>query len=164
MTELVFHATPYDITARGFYFKDADDFERKYKKHLPVEEYSIEFIDGEPEDYALFDTLGITQATLEKFLDEVVLLDDHDKAALYYIKAYVDPRMPLEDALLLVEDEVRVREGDAKDYAYEYVEAIGGVSELRPILERYFDYEAFGRDLATEFEFAGETFATDYSG
>jgi len=32
------YANPYDITAHGWYFSTAEDFEKKFKKHLPVED------------------------------------------------------------------------------------------------------------------------------
>jgi len=58
-----FHATPYDITASGFYFKDYDDYKKNYDLHLPVEEYEIQFIDG-PSDYGqkVLDNFPLEQA------------------------------------------------------------------------------------------------------
>lgn len=50
-------------------------------------------------------------------------------------------------------DDVFYVEGDTvSDLAYNYIEETGGVGELgQDTLERYFDYEAFGRDLAFDF-------------
>jgi len=40
---------------------------------------------------------------------------------------------------------------DAKiEYAYQYVEEIGMLADVPSVLERYFDYEAFARDLFLE--------------
>ncbi|MCE7044717.1 antirestriction protein ArdA, partial [Dyadobacter sp. CY312] len=33
------------------------------------------------------------------------------------------------------------------EYAYEYVDQTGLLSEVSPTIQRYFDYEAFARDL-----------------
>lgn len=145
--KLRFHAQPYDPSRRGFYFNDYDEYEEKYKKHLPTEEYELEFIDGPSEDADLFSALKVDQMSLEQFLDDVVTLSEHDKAALYYVatNGYGDD---LDDMLKKVDDEVRVMEGDSKAYMEEYVDSMGGVSELgKKTIEMYFDYERFGRDL-----------------
>lgn len=148
------YANPYDTSARGFYFSSAAEFEKQYKAHLPVEEYEIEFIDGSSEDAKLFDALRVSQAfDLERYFDEIVALNDHDKAALYYYLKYYDSSADLDDALRAVDDEVRVFEGDVKAYAENYVDDMGGVAELgKKLVEQYFDYEAFGRDLAYDLD------------
>jgi len=148
------YANPYDISAKGWYFKDADDFDAKYKKHLPVEEYEIEFIDGTREEADLFKAMGVNQGNVREFLDVIGQLDnEHDQAAFYYVveqypsKHKSDPEGWAE-ALEKVEDEVRVMEGDSKAYAEEYIDNIGGVGQLdKKTVEMYFDYEAFGSAL-----------------
>ena len=47
----IYHATPYDVSAIGFYFKTYDEYVEKAASHRnahgsPVEEYEIQFIDG----------------------------------------------------------------------------------------------------------------------
>jgi hypothetical protein len=57
MTKLF--AQPYDISAYGFYFETAAEYEEKADKLLnsygqPVEEFEMQFIDGEGIDSELF--------------------------------------------------------------------------------------------------------------
>lgn len=154
--EITMHATPYDITARGWYFNDADDFDKKFNKHLPVEEYEIEWIDGSEDDRELFEALDVNQATLEKFFELVDELNEHDKAALYYLLRHrgMGRGEDLDDMLQMVDDEVRVMEGNSKDYVIDMIDDAGGVGNLfsKDVQERYFDYEAFGRDLAYDMD------------
>ena len=153
MSELVFYANPYAYDARGFYFSTAQEYERKYKKHLPVEEYGIEFIDGSSADADLFRVMSVNQATLEAYLDIVEDLKDYEKPALFYYLDSYDPGADWDDALKAVEDEVRVREGGAKEYAESYIDDIGGVGELGDdIAARYFDYDSFGRAVKMDLD------------
>ncbi|MBW2672229.1 MAG: antirestriction protein ArdA [Deltaproteobacteria bacterium] len=148
MEETVLYANPYDITAGGFYFRSAEQFEAKFRARLPVEEYEIEFIDGSSEDAALFGAMGVYQGpSIARFFDEVVTLEEWEKPALFYV---MDNHgvTDLDEALLLVRDEVRVMEGRMKDYVENLIDDLGGVGELgKNNAEMYFDYETFGRDL-----------------
>ncbi len=153
MTELRFHATPYDTSARGFYFSTGDELAEKFEKRLPVEEYEIQFIDGDMEDAQLFQAMGVHQGNIGDFIDLVDELEEHEKPALFYYLSFYNPGAEWDDAIRAVEDEVRVHEGDVKSYAEEYVDSMGGVGELGPELgERYFDHERFGRDLAFDMD------------
>jgi hypothetical protein len=56
------YAQPYDISANGFYFDTVDDYNEKATKLLnsygqPVEEFELQFIDGESIDADLFKVL-----------------------------------------------------------------------------------------------------------
>ena len=80
-----YHATPYDISAAGFYFKDYDDYNTQAATHKneygdPVEEYEIQFIDGD--NYKLFSALSVNQANLKQWFDDYENLDGEE-----YIKA-----------------------------------------------------------------------------
>ncbi|MEM9211537.1 MAG: hypothetical protein AAGA63_08615 [Pseudomonadota bacterium] len=60
------HAQPYDLAAKGFYFESAEEFDTKSKSNRneygqPVEEYEIQFIDGEDIDCDLAKAIGIHQ-------------------------------------------------------------------------------------------------------
>ena len=154
MNDIVLYANPYDITANGFYFSSAEEFDKKFKKRLPVEEYEIEFINGSSEDAALFGVLGINQLNLEPYFDDIVDLDEHDKVALFYLAdMYSGGLDDWDDALLKVRDEVRVMEGTVKDYVENLIDDLGGVGHLAgDSVEMYFDYEMFGRDLGFDLD------------
>ena len=145
---LKLYASPYDITAHGWYFSSEEEFEKKFKKHLPVEEYELDFIDGSDEAATLFKILKVHQANIAEFfsrLDDFEALNEHDQAALHFLMEEANVTADLDKALKLVEDEVRVMEGTAKDYAYEYIESVGAIP--KNLVDSYFDYEAFGRDV-----------------
>ncbi len=79
-----YYAQPYDLSATGFYFEDAETYETKRASLTndygqPVEEFEIQFIDGEAIDAQLFKALSISQATILAFMEKVEEWDDADK-------------------------------------------------------------------------------------
>ncbi|MCB1563899.1 MAG: antirestriction protein ArdA, partial [Alphaproteobacteria bacterium] len=67
-------AQPYDISANGFYFETEEEYNERASKLLnsygwPVEEFEIQFIDGESIDCELFRALGIHQGNFAAYLE-----------------------------------------------------------------------------------------------
>ncbi|MEM8896931.1 MAG: hypothetical protein AAGC85_02460, partial [Bacteroidota bacterium] len=67
-----YHAIPYDINAYGFYFSSLGEYQEKSAKHTniygqPVEEYEIQFIEGDYPD--LFRALAVSQSTLHLWFE-----------------------------------------------------------------------------------------------
>ena len=88
MTQL--HAQPYDLSASGFYFESFEEFTEKSSNHRnmfgqSVEEYQIQFIDGEAIDCALAESVGINQVNIQKFIEISDLWSEDDK--LRYVLA-----------------------------------------------------------------------------
>src|SRR3989442_10857884 len=82
MTQLF--AKPYDISANGFYFSSFEEYQSKAALtrndfDYPVEEYEIQFIDGDSLDAHLFEALGINQGNLGAFLDACEDWNDEQK-------------------------------------------------------------------------------------
>ncbi|MCE8000997.1 MAG: antirestriction protein ArdA [Rhodobiaceae bacterium] len=82
MTQL--HAQPYNISATGFYFETVEEFDRKAKVNRNrhgqhVEEYEIQFMDGEDIDCALAKAWGVNQANLAGYFSAVEDWDEHSK-------------------------------------------------------------------------------------
>ena len=80
MTTTLF-AQPYDISATGFYFESAEEYEGKAVKAVndygqKVEEFEIQFIDGEDIDTALAKAWSLSQCNFAAYLDAV---DDWDE-------------------------------------------------------------------------------------
>ena len=78
------HAQPYDISANGFYFETAEEFQAKFKDNKndygdPVEEYEIQFIDGEDIDVDLQKAWGLNQANYADYLDAASDWDEDQK-------------------------------------------------------------------------------------
>lgn len=71
---IVLHAQPYDITATGFYFSTAEEFDEKVARLTndfgdPVEEFEIQFIDGEQIDCEMAQAISINQGNFRGYLD-----------------------------------------------------------------------------------------------
>ena len=78
------HAQPYDLAASGFYFDSAESYAAQaatlrndYGQR--VEEFEIQFIDGETLDAQLFAALSVNQANLGAFFEAVAAWDDDQK-------------------------------------------------------------------------------------
>ena len=74
MTQLF--AQPYDLAAEGFYFDTAEDYSTKAKPLRndygePVEEFEIQFIDGESIDCDLANAISLNQANFARFFEIV---------------------------------------------------------------------------------------------
>lgn len=159
------HAQPYSLDASGFYFDGLDDYQTKYDINKdrygnPVEEYEIQMIEeDETGDAQLFEACGIDQATLELWFDDIESLDNHEKAALFYLVS--DVGYSVADALEKA-DEVSLYEGNILEAATEFFDEVYA-HEIPENLRFYIDYEAFARDCRcggdmSEFVFAGTTY------
>ena len=163
------YAQPYNRDAQGFYFHDAEEFETKSgnlrdRFGCPVEEFEIQFIDGD--DAALFDACGIDQSSLAIWFDDIEVLDDHEKIALYFLTGELG--YFLDDAINKI-DEVVIFHGDAQEAAEELFDDCYAHT-IPDNLRIYFDMEKFARDLEmggdfNEFEYEGRTYTcTNASG
>ncbi len=79
-----FYAHPYDITATGFYFEDAQSYHAKAVAARnsygdPVEEFEIQFIDGEMIDAELCRAIGINQANICTVIEKLDEWEDDEK-------------------------------------------------------------------------------------
>lgn len=158
----VYHATPYDISAAGFYFSTLEDFLQRSASHRnehgdPVEEYEIQFIDGD--NYALFQAIGVNQANLKLWLEALEDLDQHDAVKAIYLAEHHSYSA---DEALDHLDDVYLFEGTPREYAESYVEDTGLLNEIPDSLRTYFDIEAYARDMVlggdiTQIEIMGRT-------
>lgn len=159
------YANPYDTTRHGFYFNSLEDFEAKFEKNRPVEEYEIDFIEGTSEEAALFKVAHITQANLEDWFNGLDELEDHQLPAVYFLldNGNVDS---FRDAIDKA-SELSFGEGDTKEYVERFVDDMGGPSALgKKTLEQYFDYDSYAHDMelngeVVEFTFGGTTYTAD---
>lgn len=147
MTTNIYHATPYDISATGFYFRTIEEYREKAASHRnaygqPVEEYEIQFIDGD--NCELFNALGINQANLALWFERFEDMDHDEAVRAIYLAGY--ECLAVEDILDRL-DEVILFEGTVRDYAEDYMESTGLLSEVPESLRFYIDIEAFARDL-----------------
>ena len=142
-----YHATPYDVSASGFYFDDYEEYLAKAKNHKNeygdvIDEFEIQFIDGD--NYQLFNALGINQANLKTWFDDFEDLNGEDLIKAIYLAEYCAENI---SDILDNLDDVSLFEGTVTEYAEEYINDCGLLSDLPEQLHYYFDVEAFGRDM-----------------
>ena len=142
-----YHATPYDISATGFYFSNYEEYTEKAAAHKneygdPVEEFEIQFIDGE--NHQLFNALSVNQATLKEWFDDFEDLDFEDEVKAIYLAEYLSCSS---SEILGHMDDVNLFEGSALEYAEQFIEDTGMLDEMPENLRYYFDTKAFARDM-----------------
>lgn len=160
MTQL--YAQPYDISATGFYFDTLEEYEQKAAKNRndygqPVEEYELQFIDGEDIDCKLFTALGVNQATFGKYLEACDEWSEDEKRKVIIAAGEIGYSFDLgsdtPDDL-----EVDIYEVDSlKELAEQFVDE-GLYGEIPAAIANYLDYDAIARDLGfdyTEITIAG---------
>jgi len=80
-------AQPYDISACGFYFDSSEAYAEKAQAlrndcGQAVEEFEIQFIDGEGIDCRLFQALGVHQGNIGAYFDAVDEWGHDDKVRI----------------------------------------------------------------------------------
>jgi len=164
MTTGDYFAQPYNTMAAGFYFSDYEEYTAKAQAlrdpfGSPVEEFEIQAIDLDRAQSELFEALKIDQSTLERWFDEVVYLDEHDMAAVFFL---VDNSGYDLDSAMDKKDDVSLHHGDLLDAATELFDECYA-SSIPDNLKSYIDYEAFAYDCRcsgdmVEFSFGGSTY------
>lgn len=157
------HAQPYDISATGFYFETAEQYEELATKAVndfgqPVEEFEIQFIDGTRIDCELARAWEINQVNFEDFLDAAAEWDDERKR--HYIVAVGECGYNHFDVVDNPESvEIDFYSVDSLQELAEQFVGDGLYGEIPEHLQFYIDYSAIARDLAVDFsqiEIAGE--------
>lgn len=153
MTKLYAH--PYDISARGFYFDSAEEYSAKAVRNRNsfggiVEEYEIQFIDGDAVDAALFEALSVNQVNFSDFFaacnewgenEKVKVIVAVGEAGYSFDLACGDPGQL--DVDLYICDSLR-------DLAIQFVEE-GLFGEIPAAIQNYVDYDGIGRDLGADY-------------
>ena len=156
MTQLF--AQPYDISATGFYFETAEQYAAKAAKAKndygqPVEEFEIQFIDGEDIDCELAKAFDINQVNLGRFLELVDEWEEHEQIRFIIAVGECGYSFDVEADNIDFLDVDIYEEDSLKDLAIRFVED-GLFGEVPEPFRFYIDYEAIARDLAVDY---GET-------
>jgi len=151
----VLYAQPYNISALGFSFEDEAEYHEKAKKNFdglgfPIEEYEIQFIDGERIDALLFEALNIHQGNFGKFLIACQEWDDHQKHKAIIATAECGYDLDLQSGT--PDDfDVDIYEVDnLRELAMQFADE-GVFGEIPEHLQCYLDYDAMARDLAMDY-------------
>jgi len=81
---LLFYAQPYDISAKGFYFRDFEEYTKqgtvaKNQFGDIVEEFEIQFIDGDQIDCELAKAWALNQTNIARFVAVADEWDEEEK-------------------------------------------------------------------------------------
>ena len=148
------HAQPYDISANGFYFETVEEYAAKANALRndygdPVEEFEIQFIDGEGIDCDLANAIGLNQANFSQFFDCVDDWDDDQKQRV--IIAVGECGYAFDESISPDGFDVEIYETDTmRDLAEQFVDD-GLFGEVPKPFQFYIDYNAIARDLAVDY-------------
>jgi len=164
MTKL--YAQPYDISATGFYFDSAEEYEQRVKDHRNeygqrVEEYEIQFSDGERIDAELATAVGLNQSNFCAFFEVIEDWEDDEKIRLIIANGECgyDLDLSVGDIHQLDLDVYEVE--NLKELAERFVDE-GLFGCVPKAFENYIDYGAIARDLCIDYAtttIAGDHFA-----
>lgn len=148
-------AQPYDISASGFYFTSEEEFNDKASNtrndySQPVEEFEIQFIDGEGIDSQLFSALGVHQGNIGGYLCAVEDWSEDDKIKVIIAVGEVGYKF---DVKADTPDQFDLDLYDCdnlRDLAMQFVED-GLLGDIPASLQNYLDYDAIARDLALDY-------------
>ncbi|MEP4987066.1 MAG: antirestriction protein ArdA [Paracoccaceae bacterium] len=148
------HAQPYDLAATGFYFETLEEYQAKAAKLRndygdPVEEFEIQFIDGDRIDCDLAQAIGINQANLGQFFDAADTWDDHDKTMV--ILAVGECGYRFEATTQPNDFDLEIHHIDTmRELAEQFVDE-GLFGDIPERLQFYIDLDAIARDLAIDY-------------
>lgn len=150
-----FFAQPYDINAKGFFFDDAESYRagiqgRTNRYGMPVEEYEIQFIDGEMIDAALASALEVNQATVCAYFEAEAAWNEDQKLRVIISEREIGNPFDLED-----DDpdnlDIDLYEIDTmRELAEQFVED-GLFGDIPEHLANYIDLDAIARDLSFDY-------------
>ncbi len=150
----ILYAQPYDISAEGFYFRSSEEYDKqaatlKNSYGDIVEEFEIQFIDGEDIDCELAKAVDINQANFRGFLERIDEWLDWEKQRIIVAvgecgNCFVPDRDPASYKVDIYEAE------NMRALAEQFVDE-GLYGEIPEKLQFYIDYDAIARDLAVEF-------------
>ncbi len=159
------HALPYDTSAPGFYFMTVEDYRVLAAKAVnaygdPVEEFEIQFIDGDLLDAELAKAFQLNQCNIQHFFEAADEWREDQK--IKFIIAVGECGHNFDRASDDVDDlDVDIYEiGSLRELAEHFVEE-GLLGEIPDNLAAYIDYDAFARDLAVDYSetvIAGQNF------
>lgn len=149
------HAQPYDISAVGFYFHTSEEYTTKADALRndygdPVEEFEIQFIDGQHIDCELASAWHVSQANFASYFEAVEEWDIDQKQKYiiavgecgYSHDQYISDPDAIEIELYQIDS--------MKEHAEQFVDE-GLFGEVPNSLQFYIDYDAVARDLGFDY-------------
>ncbi|MEM7664112.1 MAG: antirestriction protein ArdA [Pseudomonadota bacterium] len=148
------YAQPYDPAAAGFYFEDAETFATKSaalrNDHgQPVEEFEIQFIDGETIDAAVAETIGLHQGDVAAFFEKIEAWDEHQKRSVIIAAGECGYQFGWQDDPDTLD--VDIFEIDSMRALAEHFVDEGLFGAIPEALQFYIDHDAIARDLRVDY-------------
>ncbi|MGH1351234.1 MAG: antirestriction protein ArdA [Methyloligellaceae bacterium] len=148
-------AQPYDSSVSGFYFSTIEDYQAKVARNRnsegdKVEEYELQFIDGEALDGELFLALSVHQGTIHAFLAACEDWEEGDKINVILCVGECGYCFDLEKDSPDQFD-LDLYEFDTLSELAEYFVEEGLFGEIPDHLRYYIDYDAIARDLSADY-------------
>lgn len=148
-------AQPYDISAIGFYFETKEEYDQHAADNCnpmghPVEEYELQFIDGEDIDCELFKALRVNQATVGEYLEACDEWSEDEKRKVIIGVGECGCRFDIRDDR--PDDlDVDIYELDSlTELAQQFVDE-GLFGDISDTIINYLDYDAIARDLGFDY-------------
>ena len=148
-------ARPYDLGATGFFFESAEEFAQKAaalknEAGQPVEEFELQFIDGERLDAELFAALSVNQTTVAVFLERATQWANDEKQRVIIAVAECGHEFDL-DSDTPDDLDVDLHPIDSlRELAQQFVDE-GLFGTIPDRLQCYLDYDAIARDLGIDY-------------
>ncbi|NRA88904.1 MAG: antirestriction protein ArdA, partial [Rhizobiales bacterium] len=145
----------YDISATGFYFESSEQYNEHIKNAVngygePVEEFEIQFIDGDDIDCDLAKAWCLNQCNFGQFFDAVDEWDENQKQ--HYIIAVGEcgySHNQLEDDPENIDIDIYQLDS-LKELAEQFIDD-GLFGEIPESIQYYIDYDAVARDLGMDY-------------
>lgn len=148
------YAQPYDISATGFYFVSVEQYRERAAKAVndygqQVEEFEVQFIDGDELDAVLAKSWGLNQINFAAFLEAAEAWEYHSKVRfIIAMECGIGFDIETDDVDLLDVEIYGVE--TLRELAEQFVEdrLFGEIPEA---LQNYIDYDAISRDLGFDY-------------
>ena len=159
------HTQPYDISAAGFYFESAEEYAEKSAALRndygdPVEEFEIQFIDGEDIDCAFAQAVGLFQGNIAALFTAIEEWEDGQKIRCIIAVGECSSGFNFEtDNIDHLDVDLHGVE-TLRELAEQFVDD-GYFGDIPKSVDFYIDYDAIARDLSVEYSetiIAGERF------
>ena len=149
------HAQPYDLSATGFYFESAEEYEAKASAlrnayGQPVEEFEIQFIDGEAIDAALASAIGLHQGDVAAFFDKIEEWEDNQKRTVIIAVGECGYQAGWSDCDPDDFDVDFYQLQSLRELAEQFIDE-GIFGDIPERIACYLDYDAIARDLGMDY-------------
>lgn len=150
-----FYAQPYDISAHGFYFEDAETYKAKINSIRNdygevVEEFEIQLIDSDLIDCEVCNAIGLYQSNIVTVIEKLEEWEDHEKYNIIIAVGECGYSFDIENDNPYDFD-ITIYEVDSlKDLAYQFVDE-GLFGDIPANIAFYMDYDAMARDLSCDY-------------